>query len=307
MQEKTNLVKTFFTGIAMGAADVIPGVSGGTIAFISGIYERLLGAIGSVKFSTTTILRKEGIAAAWKSIDGTFLAVLLSGIVVSIASLARLVTYLMDEHPVLLWSFFFGLIVASVPLIGKQVTKWDLKAIAFLILGTGISYYITIAEPSTDTGELWYIFIASMLAICAMILPGISGSFILLLLGAYVPVMTAIKELDIAVVLVVVAGAVIGLLSFSKLLKWTFANYHNITIAALTGFLVGSLNKIWPWKETISERTNSKGEVVPFIQENVLPGDYVLGEPQVLMAIVVAVIGFAVIFILERFGAKKAA
>lgn len=305
MQEKTNLVKTFFTGIAMGAADVIPGVSGGTIAFISGIYERLLSAIGSVNLGTITTLRKEGIAAAWKSIDGTFLVVLLSGIVVSIASLARLVTYLMDEHPVLLWAFFFGLIIASIPLIGKQVTKWDVKAILFLLFGTAISYYVTIAEPSSDTGELWYIFISAMLAICAMILPGISGSFILLLLGSYVPAMTAIKEVDLPVIAVFAGGAVIGLLSFSKLLKWTFANYHNITIATLTGFLVGSLNKIWPWKETISTRTNSKGEIVPFIQDNVLPGDYI-GEPQVVMAIVVAVIGFAIIFLLERFGAKKA-
>ena len=245
-------------GMAMGAADVVPGVSGGTIAFISGIYEELLETINSVNFGVLKTLKNNGIKTAWKSINGNFIVTLFLGIGISIASLAKLISYLLEAHPILIWSFFFGLVLASIVYVGKQVRSWNAGAIISLTIGTSVAFWITILPPLSSSNELWFIFVSGMIAICAMILPGISGSFILLLMGSYQTVLEAVKDKNLLTIGVFIFGAVIGLLSFSRVLKWMFSKYHDFTIAILTGFLIGSLNKLWPWKETISTRVNSR-------------------------------------------------
>ena len=284
----------------MGAADVVPGVSGGTIAFISGIYEELLNAISSVNFKTLKLLKTEGVKAAWKAINGNFLLALLIGIFTSIVSLAKIISWLLENKPILVWSFFFGLVLASILYIGKQISKWNILMFVLLILGAIVAFYITTLQPLiSENSSPFFLFLAGALAICAMILPGISGSFILVLLGAYKPVLEAIHTKDFKLISILAAGAVIGLLSFSKVLKWLFAHYKNATLAVLTGFILGSLNKIWPWKETLTWRINSHGENVPFNEQSVLPFSFE-GDPQLTMAIVLALVGFGVIILLEK-------
>lgn len=291
-------------GVAMGAADVVPGVSGGTIAFITGIYEELLETINSVNFSALKKLKSEGLKSFWKHINGNFLIALFLGIGISIVSLAKLITHLLEHHSILLWSFFFGLIISSIYLVGKTVKKWDISKIIGLLVGAGVAFYITILPPMENPNALWFVFLSGAIAICAMILPGISGSFILLLLGSYEMILGAIKDVKLAIIGVFALGCITGLLSFSKLLNWMFKKYHDLTIAILTGFLVGSLNKIWPWKETISTRTNSHGEVVPFIQENISPSNFA-GDNQLIFALLMAVVGLVLILGLEKFASKK--
>lgn len=325
MQRKLKDYLLIFTkGMAMGAADVVPGVSGGTIAFIAGIYEELINSIKSIDHRALRILFKEGIKPFWKHINGNFLLFLFMGILVSVASLAKAITYFLENEPVLIWSFFFGLIIASVLFIGKQIQKWNGGVIAALVSGTAIAYYVTIAAPSQMPDGLIYVFFAGSIAICAMILPGISGSFILLLLGAYTKVIGSIsgmidslKASDMASVIsngttlaIFATGCLLGLLTFSHALSWMFKKAYNVTIALLTGFMIGSLNKVWPWKEVIETRVNSHGEVVPFLDRNVLPNTYeaLNREPsQMGMAIGMAVIGFAAVYVLERLGEKKPA
>lgn len=295
----------FLKGIAMGAADVVPGVSGGTIAFISGIYEELLSSINAVNLGAVKILKKNGFKAMWMSVNGNFLLSLLLGIGISVLSLAKLIKWLLENEPILLWSFFFGLVVASVFFVGKQIKNWTVTKALMLIIGAALAFYITILPPvANQITSSWFLFFAGALAICAMILPGISGSFILLLLGAYRPVIDALDQIDIKIIFLFGCGAIVGLLTFSRILKWLFDKYKEMTLAVLTGFIAGSLNKIWPWKETLSWRTNSHGEKVPFIQESILPFNYD-GNPELLWAIVLAILGFAVILLLEKFSKEN--
>lgn len=287
-------------GIAMGAADVVPGVSGGTIAFISGIYEELLSSISGINIANLKLLKKEGFKAAWKAINGNFLLALLSGIFISIVSLAKLISWLLENKPILVWSFFFGLVLASILYVAKQLTKWNAVTITLLILGAIVAYFITTLQPAiSESSSLIFYFFAGALAICAMILPGISGSFILVLLGAYKPVLDAIHNRDVILLSVVAFGAVVGLLSFSKILRWLFDHHKNYTLAVLTGFILGSLNKIWPWKETLTWRLNSHGIKVPFNEQSISPFSFE-GDSQLAMAIILSIIGFAVIILLEK-------
>ena len=287
-------------GMAMGAADIIPGVSGGTIAFISGIYEELIETINNVNFEAIKKLKNNGIKSFWTHINGNFLIALLTGIAISIMSLAKVITHLLETHSQLLWGFFFGLIIASVYIVGKQVNKWDINNIISLIIGSSIAFYITILNPMQNPDALWFVFLSGSIAICAMILPGISGSFILLLLGSYEFILVAIKDFKLDVITIFGVGCITGLLAFSKLLNWLFKKYHDITIALLTGFLIGSLNKIWPWKETIQTRINSHGEIVPFIQSIVLPSNFE-GDSNIIEVILLSLIGLVLIYLLERF------
>mgnify|MGYP001578146105 CR=1 FL=1 len=287
-------------GMAMGAADVVPGVSGGTIAFISGIYEELLTSISSINFKTLKLLKKHGIKEVWKVINGSFLLSLLLGIFISIVTLAQLISWLLEYKPILLWSFFFGLVLASILYIGKQITHWKISTVVLFIIGACVAYYITTLQPLvTENSSPLFLFLAGSIAICAMILPGISGSFILVLLGAYRPVLEAIDSKDFKLLAILAAGAIVGLLSFSKVLKWLFNHYKNLTLAVLTGFILGSLNKIWPWKKTLTWRLNSKGIEVPFNEQSISPFSFE-GDAQIAMAIVLAIVGFIVIILLEK-------
>lgn len=311
-------------GIAMGAADVVPGVSGGTIAFITGIYDELLSSINNINFKTIGILRKEGLKAAWNSFNGTFLVALFLGIGISLFSLAKGVEWCLENAPIPLWSFFFGLVLASILYVGKQVDKWSIGPIMGIVLGAIAAYCITILPPLNPSNEYWFLFLSGAIAVCAMILPGISGSFILLILGAYPTVIQALSDRDFTTLAVVAAGAGIGLLAFSRILKWLFDKYRSVTIAVLTGFLVGSLNKIWPWKEVtrvfVKHAGEADEEIVPIVERSILPSDlYSVPEtydangivqtwtetaPQLGTAIVFMVIGFGIIFAME-FAANK--
>lgn len=292
-------------GIAMGAADVVPGVSGGTIAFISGIYEELLGSISNINLKLLKTLSEEGLKQAWKQANGNFLAALLTGVFVSVVSLAKVISWLLANHPILVWSFFFGLVLASVIYIAKQVTKWNAISVFLLFLGVAVAYYITTLNPLvSENSSMLFMFLAGAIAICAMILPGISGSFILVLLGAYKPVLAAVNNRDFTTLAVVAVGAVIGLLSFSRVLKYLFENYKNYTLVLLTGFIIGSLNKIWPWKKVLTYRTNSHGEQVPFNELSISPFSFE-GDSQLLYASMLAIVGFGLILLLEKLAVKK--
>ncbi|RYC53207.1 DUF368 domain-containing protein [Flagellimonas olearia] len=290
-------------GMAMGAADVVPGVSGGTIAFISGIYEELISSINTINPSLIQVVRKEGIKSAWNKINGNFLLSLFLGIFISVLSLAKFLSWLLDNKPVLLWSFFFGLVLASIFFVGKEITRWTLGTVVILIFGTALAYFITELPASENIDSLPYLFMSGALAICAMILPGISGAFILVLLGSYKTILDAVHERDIKIILTVGLGAILGLLSFARLLKWMFSHYKNLTLALLTGFILGSLNKIWPWKKVLETKTfGDKTIVVDDI--NVWPSAFE-GDNQLILAIILAIIGFSLIFILERVASKK--
>ncbi|WP_347372826.1 DUF368 domain-containing protein [Aequorivita sp. Q41] len=305
-------------GLAMGAADVVPGVSGGTIAFISGIYEELIQTIHNIDLGFFKIWKKEGFLKAWKQYNLSFLAALFLGVFISIISLAKLITWLLDTYPILIWAFFFGLVIASIIYVGKQVTIWKMPVIVALVIASILSYLITIADPVGSPESTWFLFFAGFIAIIAMILPGISGSFILLLLGAYTTVIGIITEFGegittlnstlffgaLSKLSIFGVGAILGLKMFSRVLNWMFKHHKNLILAVLTGFMIGALNKIWPWKEVLQYRMSHAGEKVPFIEKSILPQHY-QGESQVVYAIVFAIIGFLTIFLLERIAGKK--
>lgn len=291
-------------GVAMGAADAVPGVSGGTIAFISGIYEELISSISNINISLFKTLKNKGFSAFWTQANGNFLLALLTGIVISFVSFMRLAKYLLEHHPILIWSFFFGLIIASIYYVGKQITKWNISTYISLIVGGFLAYYITTLPSLGNTDSDLFLCLAGAIAICAMILPGISGSFILVILGAYKTLSDALHDFDVKKIAIFAIGAFIGLLSFSRLLKWLFKNYHNITLALLTGFIIGSLNKVWPWKKVLSTRLNSNGEEVPFLEKSISPFSFE-GEHQLGFAITLMITGFLTILILEKLGSKS--
>lgn len=308
----------FLKGIAMGAADVVPGVSGGTIAFISGIYEELVNTIHNLNFSFFKIWKESGFKKAWISYNLKFLTVLLCGILISFISLAKLIGWLLENHSILVWSFFFGLIIASIIYVGKEVKYWSLKNILALLIAALCSYYITLAEPMVSPESNWYILFSGFIAIIAMILPGISGSFILLLLGSYEVIINTLNDFSSALfsgawdllleplikISLFIAGAIVGIKIFSGALNWLFKNYKNTTLVILTGFMIGALNKVWPWKEIISWRTDTKGEQVALLEKSISPFDY-SADPQLFSAILCAIIGFLLIFLIEYIAFKK--
>ena len=282
-------------GIAMGAADVVPGVSGGTIAFIVGIYEELVNSIKSINAANLQLLFTGKIAAFWKGINANFLFSLVLGIAISIFSLAKLITWLLVAYPVLVWAFFFGLVLASTWFVSKDIHKWNWKVIVSFIVGIAVAYYITVATPAETPNNLPFIFLCGAIAICAMILPGISGSFILVLLGKYFYIMEAVKTFNITIILVFVCGAFIGITSFSRVLSYALSKLHNITISMLTGFMLGSLNKVWPWKETY--QIVSHGQTV-LMEHNVMPNQTIAA------AIGLMIFGFVVVYVLEKISMK---
>lgn len=284
-------------GMAMGAADVVPGVSGGTIAFIAGIYDELINSIKSINMHSLKLLFTGKIAAFWKAVNGNFLFALLLGIAISVFSLAKLITYLLLNEPVLVWSFFFGLVLASTWFVTKDIKGWNWKTVAGFVGGAVIAYYITVATPAETSTNLMFIFLCGAIAICAMILPGISGSFILVLLGKYFYVMEAVKTLDLVVLGVFAFGAALGITSFSRVLSYALKNFRNITLSVLSGFMLCSLNKVWPWKEV--EKLVSDGHEV-MIEHNIAP------NTEVAEAVVLMLIGFILVYVLEKISAKKA-
>lgn len=275
-------------GMCMGAADVVPGVSGGTIAFITGIYDELINSIKSINAASLKMFFTGKWGEFWKMINGKFLLFLLAGIGISVFSLAKIITWLLVAYPVLVWSFFFGLVLASTWFVGKDVKERNWKTGLGFLLGAALAFYITVATPAETPSHFLFIFLCGAIAICAMILPGISGSFILVLLGKYFFIMEAVKTLDLKVIAIFGIGACVGITSFSRLLSYALNHMHNITLAVLSGFMLGSLNKVWPWKETIEG-----------VEQNVAPNAFVW------QAVCLALLGFVMVYGIEKISSKS--
>lgn len=293
----------YLKGLAMGAADVVPGVSGGTIAFITGIYERLIQAIRSVNVSAIKLFFSGQWKAFWAHIDGSFLLVLFAGIATSILSLARVISWLLETHTVLVWSFFFGLIIASIVYILRSIKQRNAITWLLLLAGAGLALYIGMARPAEVEVTTSYLFICGAIAICAMILPGISGSFILVLLGAYGFVLNAVSNFDFVTLAMFMLGCVMGLLVFTHVLGWLLNRYHDAVLGLLTGFLAGSLYLVWPWKQVLETYTSSSGKIKPLVQENVSPlayGELTGHDPQLVLCVLLVIGGLVLVLGLER-------
>ena len=289
----------------MGAADAVPGVSGGTIAFITGIYEELIYSLKQCSVSALKVLFSSGLKAAWQHINGSFLVALFGGILISILTVSRVVLFLLDNHPILLWSFFFGLILAAVWSVIRHIEKWKVSILVAFLSGVVSAFYVTTITPTTIETSNTIVFLSGMIAICAMILPGISGSFILLLLGMYAPMLTAVKELQYITLSIFAAGCVTGLLSFSHVLNWMFTHFKTMTLALLGGFMLGSLNKVWPWKQTLETMIDRHGKEIPVVQNNILPHTFenIHSQPsQLWYAITFMLLGLIMVVVLEKVG-----
>lgn len=288
----------------MGAADIVPGVSGGTIAFITGIYAELLATISGIRLSLFSALRQDGIVATWKKANLNFLLALLLGVAVAVISLANVLSHLLQTQEQLVWAFFFGLVAASVFVVGKDVKTWNAGTLFAFIIGLSAALLITSIPPLSSLDFPGFIFMAGMIAICALILPGISGSFLLLILGAYEDVLQAVKTFDIKMIAQFGAGCIVGLLGFSRVLNWMYQKHTNLTISLLTGFMLGSLQKLWPWQAKVELlHTHSSGKE-DWLRANVLPRDF-SGDAQVLGAVLCACVGALLIFGVSRLANRK--
>ena len=287
-------------GVCMGVSDVIPGVSGGTMAFILGIYEELIFSIKSFDLKCIRLILRFRFREALDRVRWQFLLAVLSGIVIAIVSLARILAWLLANEPVLIWSFFFGLISASVLTVSRRVEKWSLSLLGSAALGASCAFWLVGLIPAQTPNAPWYLFISGAIAICAMILPGISGAFILVLLGKYEYVLQALNNRDLVVLATVVAGALVGIILFSRLLGWLFRSHHDFTVSILTGFMLGSLRKIWPWKK-ISHLAAGHGAAYQ-IYENVLP---VPVDMRTIWAIAIMVMGCLVVLALDKIARQE--
>lgn len=290
-------IRLFATGFSMGIADLIPGVSGGTIAFLSGIYEELLHSIKVVTGKTLRLTLQGKFTESLRSVPIYFLLPLGAGILAAIFSLASVLTWLFEHYPVFLWAFFFGLVLASVYVVLKRIQRWDATDKIMFLIAAVAAYFLVGLTPVESPNTLPLVFASGMIAICAMILPGISGSFILLLLGKYQQVLNAVHERDFLLLAVFAAGCAVGLALFTRLLSWLFSRHHDISVAVLAGFMLGSLRKIWPWKETVQTRINSHGIEVPLIEKNVLPDAF---DPSVLGVLLLGLAGIMIVLYLDH-------
>ncbi len=296
------LISLFLKGIGMGAANVIPGVSGGTIALITGIFERLINSIKSVDHISIKYLFTGKIKLLWERLDMNFLIAVFAGIAAGIISIARIFGYFLDHYPVYIMSFFFGLILASVFFVGKSVSKWNFSIILFFILGAAIAISLTLLKPAQENSALIYLILSGAVATCSMILPGLSGSFVLILMGNYQLVMIdAVNHLNIAILAPVILGGVLGLILFSKLLSWVFNKFRNHTISMLTGFILGSLGIIWPWKNIVPA-TDSAGNILLKDSQPIVEGyQWFLPQfsNQLIIAVALMFAGIAIIWLTE--------
>ena len=326
---KNSKVGLILKGMAMGVAEVIPGVSGGTIAFITGIYEELINSIKSFGPEAIIGFKDEGLQGLWNAVNGNFLIWLLVGMALGLLSGVFGVTYLLENYPEPLWAFFFGLILASAFYIGKQIEKWNMMSIIGVIAGALVAYAITAISPTEGSLHLGYVYISGTIAISALLLPGISGSFILLLMGMYTLIVSLLKDtlqtFDMAGIVTIgvfALGCLTGLLGFSRVLSWLFKNYKNMTMAVLTGFLIGALNKVWPWRNitavldketgTIEPITNRQelmkfdlGEIKILSETNVIPADYMGVDPWFAVCMVTFLLGMISVLGLEKMGSKS--
>ena len=286
----------------MGAADIVPGVSGGSIALIAGIYQQLLDSINSFNLDNLLLLKSLQIKEFYARVNGNFLVSLLLGIMTSIFALSRVITFLMEVHPIPLWSFFTGLILVSAFLILKEIKVWNWVIVVSIAIGTAFAWWVTNLPPTTTPDAYWFTFLAGAIAICAMILPGISGSFILLILGKYETILTALAQKDFFTLALFASGCLVGILSFSRVVAFLLRRFYAVTLGLLSGFMLGSVNELWPWKVVTSWRTSSSGQQKPFLTENILPSDYLAQvgqEPNLIWAIAAFLFGIGMVLFIE--------
>lgn len=300
-------IANFLKGFAMGVANVIPGVSGGTIALLTGIFERLINALKSFDVEAVRLLLKFKFREFAQHVDFGFLLSVFLGVGVSIISVAKLLEFLFQSYPVYVWSFFFGLILVSVWFVGKSIGKIDVAAAVSFVVGAAVAFGLSVMNPATENTAFWYLIICGAVAICSMILPGLSGSFVLILMGNYQLIMIyAVSHFDMGIIVPVAIGVVVGLLAFSHFLSWLLSRYARQTMAVLTGFIFGSLGTIWPWKNPVYLMQDG-AEVLkngkPIIQsyEMYFPQEF---SAEVAIAIVLMAAGMAALWALER-SAKK--
>lgn len=286
----------------MGAADVVPGVSGGTMALILGIYEELVKAIRSFDWQFLRLLFSLKMKEAMDHVSWKFLMAVVLGILIAIFSLARVLSWLLQNRPVLIWSFFFGLILASVFTVSRHLSRHNLPAAAWMLLGSIGAYFLVGMVPVSTPNAPWFLFVSGAIAICAMILPGISGSFILVLMAKYQYVLEAVNSRDLSTLFLVAAGAVFGLIAFSRFLNWLLERHHDMTIALLTGLMLGSLRKVWPWKETLQSVRDTHGYMVPIAQVNILPSHW---GSEVAFALCLMALGLFSVLFLNLWAKKK--
>jgi len=291
----------------MGAVDVIPGVSGGTIAFSTGIYEELVYSINTIDAETFRLLTKFEFASFWKKINGNFLATVFAGITTSFLLLSGFMLFLLKDYSVMTWSFLFGLILTSGPLILRSIKKWRADSIAGLIIGIGVAYILTILSPTQTPDNLFFVFFTGAVSICALIVPGISGVFILLLLGKYQAMVMALNEFNILVIFTFIIGCILGLIGISRLLTRAINNYPQVYLAVLSGFMMGALNKIWPWRKVMEYATNSKGDQIAVFDKSILPWDFLSEtgkDPQLFQAILMMALGVLIVVVTEKIAVR---
>ncbi len=279
-------------GFLMGSADVVPGVSGGTVAFVVGIYEALIDAINAVNLQFARRLLRLQWRAAFADFPWQFLLALGIGIGAAVLTMAHFLSWALTHYETLVWGFFFGLIVASIVVVLKRVRRWTPAAIIMLLAFAAVMYWLVGVTPHEMPHTPLFLFLSGAVAICAMILPGISGAFILVLLGQYHYVLEAVVTRDWLTLIIVAAGCAVGLLLFARVLKWLFSRHHDLTVAALIGLMIGSLRKIWPWKKTLLSEVEPDGSIVPLVQQNILPAAI---TTEVLMVVGLALLGLLLV------------
>jgi putative membrane protein len=307
LRKPGDYILLYFKGVGMGAADIVPGVSGGTVAFITGIYGTLVHSLSAFDGEAFRMLRKQQFEKFWTKVNGQFLSVVLAGIATSLFTVAKLMTWLLHHYPVYIRSFFFGLILISAPYALREIKSWSPGAVVAFLIGIAITYFLTRISPSITPDALWIVFLAGMLAINAMIIPGISGSFVLMLIGQYHFMLTALSGNDISTIAVFSAGCLIGLILFGRFLSALLDKYHNATVALLAGLMLGSLNKVWPWREVIEFVTSNKGLQIPVFDKSILPWHYteITGKnPQILQAIVMMALGVLIVVLIEKIAVR---
>jgi putative membrane protein len=286
----------------MGASDVVPGVSGGTMAFILGIYKELIESIRSFDLVFFKLLFSLKLGDAFNYVSWRFLVAVGSGILMAIFSLDRVLSWLLQNRPILIWSFFFGLIVASLFTVSRHLKEYSPSIFACIGLGAAFTYYLVGLVPLSTPDTRWFLFMSGAVAVCAMILPGISGAFILVLLGKYHYLLEAVNNRDFLTLFIVAAGASVGLISFVRFLNWFLNKYYNFTIAVLTGFMLGALRKVWPWKKSLRSITDMQGNVIATDHVNILPNQW---STEVMQALCLAVLGSLIVFLINFLAARK--
>jgi len=291
----------------MGAADVVPGVAGGTLAFITRIYDELVYSLNAIDRESVKLLVRRDTAGFWKKINGNFLTAVFAGILSSFLSLAKLMTYCLRQYPILVLSFFFGLILLSAPLLLREIKNWNLAITLTFFAGVVVAFGVTLLSPMHTPDAWWFIFILGILVVCATFLPGISGSLMLLVLGKYQFLVQAVVNFNVLALVIFVAGSMVGLFGFSRFLMWSLEKHRRATVACLAGLMLGSLNKVWPWREVLEYATNRKGEQVPAFDKSILPWNYFITtgkDPHVFQAIFMMALGVFIVFLIQKIAVR---